>query len=166
MVGIGEKSWQAGSRSLGRKYKQLLRYAAAGWKGWGLIAGTALFASMFGLLQPWPMKIVVDHVLGQEPMAEPLARGMRLLPGADTPRGLLSWMVLASLAIFAISSTANFVLSRAWVWVGQGMVYQLAGDLFAHIQRRSLLFHSRNSVGDSLSRITGDSWCVYKVIET
>src|SRR5262249_38150269 len=54
----------------------------------------------------------------------------------------------------------------AWVRVGQGMVYQLAGDLFAHIQRRSLLFHSRNSVGDSMSRITGDSWCVYKVVDT
>ena len=32
-------------------------------------------------------------------------------------------------------------------------------------QRRSLLFHSRNCVGDSLSRITGDSWCVYKVVD-
>jgi ATP-binding cassette subfamily B protein/subfamily B ATP-binding cassette protein MsbA len=42
----------------------------------------------------------------------------------------------------------------------------VAGDLFAHIQRRSLLFHSRNSVGDSLSRITGDTWCVYKVVDT
>src|SRR5262249_46184112 len=38
-------------------------------------------------------------------------------------------------------------------------------DLFAHIQRRSLLFHSRNSVGDSMSRVTGDSWCVYKVVD-
>jgi ATP-binding cassette subfamily B protein/subfamily B ATP-binding cassette protein MsbA len=171
MVRVSDNSWQAGAggavrwRPFGRKYQQLFRYAAAGWKGWGLIAGMALFASMFGLLQPWPMKIVVDHVLGQEPMAEPLARGMRLLPGAEAPRGLLNWMVAATLAIFAISSTANTILSRAWVWVGQSMVYRLAGDLFAHVQRRSLLFHSRNSVGDSLSRITGDSWCVYKVVD-
>jgi ATP-binding cassette subfamily B protein/subfamily B ATP-binding cassette protein MsbA len=171
MVRVDDMSRQAGARAaagrrlFGRKYKQLFRYAAAGWKGWGVIVGMALLAGTFGLLQPWPMKIVVDHVIGQEPMAESLARGLQLLPGADTPRGLLTWMVLGSLAIFAISSAANIVLSRAWVWVGQGMVYQLAGDLFAHIQRRSLLFHSRNSVGDSMSRITGDSWCVYKVVD-
>src|SRR5262249_21281891 len=117
------------------------------------------------LLKPGPMKVVVEHALGHEPMSERLAQGTRWLPGGDTPRGLLGWMVLASLAIFAISSAANIFLSRAWVQVGQRMVYQLAGDLFAHTQRRSLLFHSRNSVGDSLSRITGDSWCVYKVVD-
>jgi ATP-binding cassette subfamily B protein/subfamily B ATP-binding cassette protein MsbA len=164
MLRVGETS-QQGAAGLS-KYRRLLRYAAAGWKGWILIAALALFVSLFGLLQPWPMKIVVDHVLGQEPMAETLARVTSLLPGGDTPRGLLSWMALATLAIFAINSAANVVLSRAWVWVGQRMVYQLAGDLFTHTQRRSLLFHSRNSVGDSLSRITGDSWCVYKVVDT
>jgi len=45
-------------------------------------------------------------------------------------------------------------------------VYQLAEDLFAQLQRRSLLFHSRNRIGDSLSRITGDSWCVYKIVDS
>jgi ATP-binding cassette subfamily B protein/subfamily B ATP-binding cassette protein MsbA len=164
MLGMRDRYWKtlAGLS----KYKRLLGYAIADWKGWILIAALAVVVSIFSLFQPWPMKIVVDHVLGQEPMAESLAHGIRWLPVGDTPRGLLGWMVLATLLIFAMSSAANIVLTRAWVRVGQGMVYQLAGDLFAHIQRRSLLFHSRNSVGDSMSRITGDSWCVYKVVDT
>jgi ATP-binding cassette, subfamily B, bacterial len=41
------------------------------------------------------------------------------------------------------------------------MVYDLAQDLFARLQRRSLLFHARVPVGDSMSRVTVDSWCVY-----
>ena len=41
------------------------------------------------------------------------------------------------------------------------MVYRLGRDLFARIQRRSLLFHSRNSVGDLLGRVTTDSWAVH-----
>jgi ATP-binding cassette subfamily B protein/subfamily B ATP-binding cassette protein MsbA len=164
MLGMRDRYWKtlAGLS----KYRRLLGYAVAGWKGWIRIAALAVVVSIISLLQPWPMKIVVDHVLGQEPMAEPLAQGTRWLPSGDTPRGLLGWMVLATLLIFAMSSAANIVLTRTWVRVGQGMVYQLAGDLFAYIQRRSLLFHSRNSVGDSMSRITGDSWCVYKVVDT
>jgi ATP-binding cassette, subfamily B, bacterial len=52
------------------------------------------------------------------------------------------------------------------VRVAQSMVYDLANDLFASLQRRSLVFHSRNSVGDAMTRITGDSWCVHSVVDT
>jgi ATP-binding cassette subfamily B protein/subfamily B ATP-binding cassette protein MsbA len=43
------------------------------------------------------------------------------------------------------------------------MVYDLASDVFARLQRLSLLFHGRRSVGDSLSRLSGDTSCVYTV---
>ena len=46
------------------------------------------------------------------------------------------------------------------------MVYQLAEDLFARLQRRSLLFHRRNSVGDTMGRVATDSWVVYQVVDT
>jgi len=143
----------------------LFRYAAAGWKGWVVIVVGTLASTAFGLLQPWPMKILVDHVLGRQPMAEPLARAAEFLPGGGSERALLVWIVLAGLVIFAVNSLTDVLLTWTWIRVGQRMVYNLAGDLFAHIQRRSLIFHGRNPVGDSLSRITGDSWCVYKLVD-
>jgi ATP-binding cassette subfamily B protein/subfamily B ATP-binding cassette protein MsbA len=149
-----------------RNYQRLLRYAVTDWRGWALIAGLTLVSSTAVLLQPWPMQVLLDHVLGREPMAGPLAAVVGLLPGGGTPHGLLVWVVLAGLAVFVFNSAIDVLLTRAWIQVGQRMVYRLAGDLFAHIQRRSLLFHSRNSVGDSLSRITGDTWCAYKVVDT
>jgi ATP-binding cassette subfamily B protein/subfamily B ATP-binding cassette protein MsbA len=133
-----------------RKYRRLLSYAVADGRGWALIVCVTLLSGAASLLQPWPMKVVVDHVLGEQ---------------AEGARALLAWMVLAGLGLFGVGAVADVVLARAWVRIGQGMVYRLAGDLFAHLQRRSLLFHSRNSTGDSLSRVTGDSWCVYKVVE-
>jgi ATP-binding cassette subfamily B protein/subfamily B ATP-binding cassette protein MsbA len=148
------------------KYQSLLRYALVDWKGWAWIIVITLLSGAFGLLQPWPMKILVDHVLSGQPMAEPLATGMQVIPGSQTPLGLLTWIVAAGLMIFLVNSAADVVLTRAWIRVGQQMVYRLACDLFARLQRRSLLFHTRNSVGDSMSRIVGDSWCVYKVVET
>jgi ATP-binding cassette subfamily B protein/subfamily B ATP-binding cassette protein MsbA len=149
-----------------RKYRRLLRYALAGRKGWGLIVAATLLSSAVALLRPWPMQVVIDGVLGGKPLPPWLAAGADLLPGASTPRGLLAWAVLAGLLVFAAGSALDVLLTRAWVQVGQRMVYRLAGDLFAHTQRRSLLFHSRNPVGDSMSRITGDSWCAYKVVDT
>ncbi len=149
-----------------RRYSRLLAYALAGRKGWGLIVVVMLLNSAVGLLQPWPMQVVMDHVLGEQPLPEWLARCADLVPGAASPRGLLAGAVVAGLLIFAAHSAMDVVLTRAWIQVGQRMVYRLAGDLFGHIQRRSLLFHSRNPVGDSMSRITGDSWSFYKAVDT
>jgi ATP-binding cassette subfamily B protein/subfamily B ATP-binding cassette protein MsbA len=146
-------------------YWRLLRYAFADWRGWGLIVVVTLLSSAFGLLQPWPMKVLVDHVLDTEPMPHWLAWGVEMLPGAQTSRGLLVWVVFAGLGIFAFNSLVDVILTRAWIRVGQQLVYRVAADLFARALRRSLVFHSRNSVGDLLSRITGDSWCVYKVVD-
>jgi ATP-binding cassette subfamily B protein/subfamily B ATP-binding cassette protein MsbA len=146
-------------------YGRLLRYAFADCRGWGLIVVVTLLSSAFGLLQPWPMKVLVDHVLGAEPMPGWLSWGVATLPGAQTSRGLLVWVVFAGLGVFAFNSLVDVVLTRAWIRVGQQLVYRVAADLFARALRRSLVFHSRNSVGDLLSRITGDSWCVYKVVD-
>jgi ATP-binding cassette subfamily B protein/subfamily B ATP-binding cassette protein MsbA len=48
--------------------------------------------------------------------------------------------------------------------VGQNMVNDLRGDLYSHLQRLSLAFHSRQRVGDLLYRITADSFAVQTMI--
>src|SRR5207248_1036694 len=42
--------------------------------------------------------------------------------------------------------------------------YDLGADLFLHLQRLSLLFHSRRPVGDMIGRVTGDPYCVQKLV--
>ncbi len=149
-----------------QRYLRLLRYAAPYWRGWALIFTVSIVGAGFGLLQPWPMKVLVDHILGSAPMPDSLAAVLSLLPGTNTVYGLLAWVVAGGLVIFAVNSVVEVVSTIGWVRVGQRMVYDLARDLFAHIQRRSLLFHTRTPVGDSMSRITGDSWCVNAVVNS
>jgi ATP-binding cassette subfamily B protein/subfamily B ATP-binding cassette protein MsbA len=48
--------------------------------------------------------------------------------------------------------------------VGQSMVNDLRGDLYAHLQLLSLAYHSRQRVGDLLYRITADSFAVQTMI--
>ena len=131
-----------------QRYRRLLRYARPYVGGWALIVLATLAGSGLALVQPWPMQVLVDRVLGE-------GRGEWLV-----------WVVAAGVGIFALSSVTDVVSTYLWIRVGQGMVYDLARDLFAQIQRQSLRFHGRTPVGDSLSRITTDSWCAYRVVDT
>src|SRR5262249_9242389 len=112
-----------------KRYRRLLRYAIADWQEWLRIAVITLLSSACGLWQLWPVKVLVDTVFGAEPIAEPIALGIHFLPGAGSPMGLVTWLVLSGLAIFLVTSALDVVLTRTWIVVGQQMVYRLAADL-------------------------------------
>jgi ATP-binding cassette subfamily B protein/subfamily B ATP-binding cassette protein MsbA len=142
-------------------YRPLLGYVTRHRRGWAGILLLTLVATALTLLEPWPLKVLVDNVLGHRPLGGPLGA----LPGAAGGDGLLLWVVVAGLLIFAAASAADVLLTLLWVRVGQGMVWELAADLFARLQRRSLLFHSRRPVGDSLARVTGDAWALHTLVD-
>ncbi len=147
-------------------YKKLLKYPLFYWRGWVFILIVTLLSTAFSLLQPLPMKVLVDHVFGQKPVAEGIGQVLEWIPWTGSDRGLLFWVAIAGLIIFAFDSALDIILTFSWIRVGQQMVYDLMRDIFAFVQRRSLLFHSRNSVGDLMSRITGDSWCIHTLTGT
>ena len=148
------------------RYARLLRYALPFRAGWAAILLATLVSTVFSVVAPWPLKVLVDHVLGGAPFPAWLDRIVDPLPGSGARGGLIAWVALAGLVIFAVDSAIDFVLTFLWIRVGQGMVYEVAADVFARVQRRSLLFHSRSSVGDSMARVTGDSWAAHTVVDT
>ena len=142
-------------------YRLLLKYARNQRAALLLIFGLTLASSALVAVQPWPMKLLVDHVLGGKPLPEFLkSLG---IPESRTP--LLVTIIAAGLALFALNTTLHAVLAWKWTRAGRRMVYDLAEDLFARLQRRSLLYHQRTSVGDTMGRITVDSWSVYRALE-
>jgi ATP-binding cassette, subfamily B, bacterial len=149
-----------------RAYARLGRYAAPYRRQWVGIFAASLFGTGLSVLQPWPLKVLVDHVLGDLPMPPSVAAIVDDLPFASTQGGLLAWIVVAGLLVFALSSVIDVIVSLQWTRVGRRMVYALERDLFAHAQRRALHRQARHSVGDSMSRITGDAWCVHALVDT
>jgi len=149
-----------------QKYKNILRYARPHWLAFSFIFAVTASGSLLAALQPWPLKLIADNVLGHSPLPSALDSIFRALSLSPTPRTILALSALGGLALFALNSALNAASTWAWTLTGRRMVYELAEDLFARFQRRSLLFHSRNSVGDVISRITGDSWCVYQIVDT
>jgi len=151
-------------RALKRQTKGL---AAAGGTVWALrgelrahrgrLAGAAAAGVGYTALQiaePWPLKVVVDHVLGGQPIAPGLAA---LLPAPlEAGRGLLLASGLAIVAIAALRGGCYYAQSILAASTGQRVVAALRRRLFAHMQRLSLGFHHEARTGDLLTRLTGD----------
>lgn len=151
-------------RSAFAKLFRLLGYARRQWPVLcGIVALTLVYSAVTPL-QPWPFKLLVDYGLSNVTPPEWLASP---LEQTAVPRTIafIALAALAAIALFFITACLDAALTLAWSAAGQQMVYALATDLFLQLQRLSLIFHARRSVGDSLSRITGDAWSVYAVVE-
>ena len=149
-----------------RRYQRVLSYAVPQSPALAMSAGLSIAIAMLTALQPWPLKILFDFALGGNALPEPAlsflaARGVDLSPAA-----LIVFAALASVAIFAVGAWLDARLTMTSSRAGQRMVYALAGDIYLRLQWLSLLFHARRPVGDSLSRVTGDAWCVYTVTDS
>ena len=145
-------------------YSRILPYALRRWPILLLILGLNLGLGAVTALQPWPLKILVDYALGNAGAAPAwLSSGLHSLSLDFTPATLVMTAGAASLAVFGLNSALDFSATWLWLATGQRMVYQLAADLFHRLQRLSLAQHSRSAVGDALSRLTGDAYCVHTV---
>ena len=102
------------------------------------------------LLKPWPLKVVIDTVLGGRP-----------LPWGSVSGWSSSTLLLAAcvtlVLIYAVLGALTVLNNHTTIRVGQRMVNELRSDLYAHLHRMSLAFHGRARVGDLLYRVTADT---------
>jgi ATP-binding cassette subfamily B protein len=145
---------------------KLLPYVRPERASFFLIFFCTLAASLLAALQPWPVKLIVDHLLGSAPLPPVLASLLRPVAPALSAEPVLGALVLGGFVLYVLTGLLDAILAWLWTKGGRRMVNRLSEDLFARLQRRSLLFHSRARVGDLMGRITTDSWCVYKLIDT
>ena len=141
--------------------KKFLPYLRAHrWRVLSALAQIFLIAG-FELLKPWPLQIVIDYVLGGK--SSPVAGSIGDFLSLPKPELLLFaclGIVVVHLGAGGLTLWHNYTTIR----VGQSMVNDLRGDLYAHLQRLSLAYHGRQRVGDLLYRITADSFAVQTMI--
>ncbi|MHA6782728.1 ABC transporter ATP-binding protein [Pseudonocardia saturnea] len=104
-----------------------------------ILAGSAL-----ALALPWPLKIVVDHVLRDRPLG-PLA-GVPLL-----------WACIGAIGVVAaLGALTTYLAERTLSGVGEKMLADLRTATFGHLQRLSPGYHQSQRVGDLGNRLTSD----------
>jgi ATP-binding cassette, subfamily B, bacterial len=115
-----------------------------------MIVVVVVSSSFIEVLKPWPLKLVIDNVLGRQP----LKSGM-LAPFSHS--ALLIGACLALVAIYLVLGLLGVASNYVTISIGQRMVNDIRAQMFDHLQKMSLSFHRRREVGDLMVRITYDS---------
>src|SRR4051812_11239932 len=102
-----------------------LRYAARRWAGLSWVLAAMLLKTGLDVLQPWPMKVLVDNVLGGRPIPSRLSSFLVHFPGAGTREGLLAWCVASGVFLFVLGWGVGVLGAMANISFGQRMVYDL-----------------------------------------
>jgi len=107
------------------------------------------------LLEPWPLKIVFDHIFGAKKPPAWLAGVLSSTFGVDKA-GILHFAVAAVIVIALLGAASAYAEKYLTTSVGQWVMHDLRRALYHHIQRLSLAYHDRKSTGDLISTVTAD----------
>ena len=132
--------------------RQLLR-PHAGSLAIGFIA--VLGETIANLLQPWPLKIVLDEVFHKHAGKSEVSNFLQRNAGTDQ-LFIIKVACFAVLAIALLDAISTYTEKYLTTSVGRWVTYDLRRILYAHMQRLSLAFHDEKRTGDLISRVTSD----------
>jgi ATP-binding cassette subfamily B protein len=142
--------------------QRLLRDARPYWPHIIGILLLDLLATPLALLTPLPLKIVVDSVLGSDPVPAFLSAAV---PAQWlNPDALLIFVValLVLTALFTQLQALGAGLLRAFT--GGKLIQQFRNQLFRHAQRLSFTYHDMKGINDTLYRVQYDTAAIERVI--
>jgi ATP-binding cassette, subfamily B, bacterial len=125
--------------------------------------GLLLLASLFELLQPWPVKWLVDYTLGRHPLPAllhdwlPSLGSPRIMDGAVT-------VCVAILALTALNKLTNVLSNILLLRAGERTVFELRCQAFDQLQRLSLAYHDKTKVSESLYRVAYDAYAAQSLL--
>jgi ABC-type multidrug transport system fused ATPase/permease subunit len=108
-----------------------------------LSAVVTLAAVGIGLLVPWPLKVVIDNVLGTEPIPSALESWI----GALDRSAMLVAAVGAGLVLSLLANALSVATSYLKTRLEQGIILDFRSDLFHHAERLSVAFRDHISTG-------------------
>ena len=107
------------------------------------------------LMEPWPLKIVLDYVLQSKHMPDWLASIVHRVAGTSQ-LAILNVAVFAVAIIALIGAVSTYSEKYLTTSVGQWVTHDLRRTLYHHIHRLSLSQHDEARTGDLISRVTSD----------
>ena len=116
-------------------------------KPYTFLAGTSVVVTLLavgvGLLMPWPLKIVIDNVLGERALPSWL-EGWALTMEAPA---MLAAAVAGGLVLSLLSNGLAVATSYVKTRLEQGVILDFRSDLFHHAERLSVAFRDHVSTG-------------------
>ena len=132
-------------------YRLLGLHLQSYWK-WFSLAYSALLASVImNLFKPWPLKLILDHIL----LNKPMSRAMTFLNGlaGDDKLVLLGLLSFGIVLVFFLEGIFSFIRKYYMVRAGENTVNDIRQEVFGHLQ---MLGRGKYGSGDSVVRLTSD----------
>lgn len=140
-----------------------LRLVRPYWRRVIIVAIALLVETTMSLASPWPLKVVLDSVIGAEPLAPVWAQ---VLGGDPTALTLLNAAAAFTVLVALLQAGSAYLAAYYTVSVGQWIAHDLRRGVYAHLQRLSMSYYDRQQIGPLISTITDDINAVQEFAST
>jgi len=126
------------------------------YRGWLIIVFVAmLIETAMSIAAPWPLKIIIDNVVGKHKLPEFLS-WLRDLSFGEHTMALAGVAAVGVVLIAVIGAVAGYIDNYYTESVAQYVANDLRHRLYHHLQRLSLKYYDTHQIGNMLSTITSD----------
>jgi subfamily B ATP-binding cassette protein MsbA len=134
------------------------------WKAMTMALVAVGGAAAADLLEPWPIKIVLDYALASKPMPAWMVGIVARIGGGGL--AILNFAVAAVASIAVAGALSSYLQSYLTTHVGQRIMHDLRRTVYHHIHRLSLAEHDQKRTGDLISRVTSDIESIQDFVTT
>jgi subfamily B ATP-binding cassette protein MsbA len=115
-----------------------------------------LVQTAMSLAGPWPLKIILDNVVGSHHLPKWMADRLVPVLGGQSKMHIAALAAIFAVIIAVLSSIASYVANYYTESVGQWVANDLRMRTYHHLQRLSLGYYDSHQIGTILSTITDD----------
>ncbi len=135
------------------------------WMALTLALVAMLGEALTDVLEPWPIKIVVDNIQQSHKLPGRLGGFISALFGQNH-YAVLNFAVVAVAVIALVGAVSSYFEKYLSTNVSQWVGHDLRRTLYHHIQRLSLADHDKSRTGDLITRVTSDIEAVQDFINS
>jgi ATP-binding cassette subfamily B protein len=144
---------------------RLIDWVRPHWKALTIALVAVAGETLTDILQPWPVKIVVDNILQAKKLPAALGAIVTALFG-DNAYAIINFAVAGVAVIAIVGALSSYSEKYLTTSVSQWMAHDLRRTLYYHIQRLSLAEHDEARSGDLITRVTSDIAAVQDFINS
>jgi ABC-type multidrug transport system fused ATPase/permease subunit len=137
-------------------YRRLLPYVFPYKYAMAFVMVMTLVYSGLELLEPWPMKFLIDNALGGHALPGWLTQPFPFL-SLSTPFAIALYAIVGGLVLAMMRNLLDVGTDYVKARINQGMNFRFKADLYGHFLKLSFKYHDRTSAGDSLYRVQNDT---------
>jgi len=121
-----------------------------------IILAAMLVQTAMSVAGPWPLKIILDNVVGSHKLAPWLDDFLRPILSGGSKMQIAAAAAIAAVLIAVLGAIASYVANYYTTSVGQWVANDLRLRTYHHLQQLSLTYYDSHQTGTLLSTITSD----------